>query len=163
MGYLWGPPKSKYQSSVSGQLKEYFGESKEERAIAYALLEVTSQEAALTGNDVTWSHVTALFSYHSSSAKMTGSSMANGCDMNGSHVTGSDVIFPAFFSYYSISIKWPEVVWLPDLTWRHRKWRHKTESGWFPLGCFLIFSRCCVVLQGCFLSCLRSHCGISTK
>ena len=94
---------------------------------------------------------------------MTGSSMANGCDMNGSHVTGSDVIFPAFFSYYSISIKWPEVVWLPDLTWRHRKWRHKTESGWFPLGCFLIFSRCCVVLQGCFLSCLRSHCGISTK
>jgi hypothetical protein len=53
MGYLWGPPKSKYQSSVSGQLKEYFGESKEERAIAYALLEVTSQEAALTGNDVT--------------------------------------------------------------------------------------------------------------
>jgi hypothetical protein len=36
---------------------------------------------------------------------MTGSSMANGCDMNGSHVTGSDVIFPALFSYYSISIK----------------------------------------------------------
>jgi hypothetical protein len=27
---------------------------------------------------------------------------------------------------------WPEVVWLPDLTWRQRKWRHKTESGWFP-------------------------------
>ena len=41
---------------------------------------------------------------------ITGSSMANGCDMNGSHVTGSegtgsDVIFPALFSYYSISIK----------------------------------------------------------
>jgi hypothetical protein len=36
-----------------GQLKEYFGESKGERAIAYALLEVTSPEVALTGNDVT--------------------------------------------------------------------------------------------------------------
>ena len=45
---------------------------------------------------------------------------------------------------------WPEVVWLPELTWRHMKWRHKTESGWFPLGCVLICSRCCVVLQGCF-------------
>ena len=50
---IYRVPQSKYQSSVSGQLKEYFGESKEERAIAYALLEVTSQEAALTGNDVT--------------------------------------------------------------------------------------------------------------
>jgi hypothetical protein len=45
---------------------------------------------------------------------------------------------------------WPEVVWLPDLTWCHRKWRHKTESGWFPLGCVLICSRCCVVLKGVF-------------
>jgi hypothetical protein len=35
-----------------GQLKEYFGGSKGERAIAYAFLEVTSPEAALTGNDV---------------------------------------------------------------------------------------------------------------
>jgi hypothetical protein len=34
---------------------------------------------------------------------MTGSSMANGCDMNGSHVTRSDVIFPALFSYCTIS------------------------------------------------------------
>jgi hypothetical protein len=40
-----------YQSSVSGQLKEYFGGSKGERAIAYALLEVTSPEAALTENE----------------------------------------------------------------------------------------------------------------
>jgi hypothetical protein len=45
--------KSKYQSSVSGQLKEYFGGSKGERDIAYALLEVTSLEATLTGNEVT--------------------------------------------------------------------------------------------------------------
>ena len=30
-------------------------------------------------------------------------------------------------------------------------------------GCFRICSRCCVILQGCFLSHLRSHCGISTK
>ena len=41
--------------------------------------------------------------------RMTGSSLADGCDMNGSHVTGSDgtgsdVIFPRFFPYYSISI-----------------------------------------------------------
>ena len=40
---------------------------------------------------------------------MTGSSMANGCAMNGSHVTendgtGSDAIFLVFF-YYNISIK----------------------------------------------------------
>jgi hypothetical protein len=47
------PTKSKYRSSISGQLKAYFGRSKGERAIAYALLEVTSPEAALTGNDVT--------------------------------------------------------------------------------------------------------------
>ena len=30
-------------------------------------------------------------------------------------------------------------------------------------GCFRTCSRCCVVLQGYFLSCPRSHCGISTK
>jgi hypothetical protein len=52
-GLSIGSPKSKYHSSVSGQLKEYFGGSKEERAIAYALLEVTSPEAALTVNEVT--------------------------------------------------------------------------------------------------------------
>ena len=46
-------PKSKYQRSVSGQLKEYFGGSKGERDIAYAFLEVTSPEATLTGSDVT--------------------------------------------------------------------------------------------------------------
>jgi hypothetical protein len=46
-------PQSKYQSSLLGQLKEYFGGSKGERTIAYALLEVTLPEAALTGNDVT--------------------------------------------------------------------------------------------------------------
>jgi hypothetical protein len=34
-------------------ISQYFGGSKGERAIAYALLEVTSPEAALTGNDVT--------------------------------------------------------------------------------------------------------------
>jgi hypothetical protein len=43
--FLWFihrvPPKSKYQSSISGQLKAYFGGSKEERAIVHALLEVT--------------------------------------------------------------------------------------------------------------------------
>jgi hypothetical protein len=50
---IYRAPKSKYQSSVSGQLKEYFGESKGERDIAHALLEVISPEATLTGNDVT--------------------------------------------------------------------------------------------------------------
>jgi hypothetical protein len=50
---IYRAPKSKYQSSVSGQVKEYFGGSKGEHVIAYALLEVTSPEAALTGNDVT--------------------------------------------------------------------------------------------------------------
>ena len=119
------PTKSKYRSSISGQLKAYFGRSKGERAIAYALLEVTSPEAALTGNDVTWSHVTgsdvitgSMFctcpKVHSRvffltivvvqnvPLRMTRSSMANGCDMTGSHVTGSDgtwsdVIFPCSF------------------------------------------------------------------
>jgi hypothetical protein len=47
---IYRVPQSKYQSSVSGQLKEYYGGSKGERAIAYALLEVTSPEAALTEN-----------------------------------------------------------------------------------------------------------------
>jgi hypothetical protein len=47
------PHKSKYQSIISGQLKAYFGGSKGERAIVHALLEVTSREVALTGNDVT--------------------------------------------------------------------------------------------------------------
>ena len=50
-----------------------------------------------------------------------------------------------------------------DRKWRHRKWRHKIDSGWFPLGCDLYCSRCCIVLQRCFLSRLRSHCGISTN
>jgi hypothetical protein len=44
---------SKYQSSISGQLKAYFGGSKGEQAITHGLLEVTSPEAAMTGNDVT--------------------------------------------------------------------------------------------------------------
>jgi hypothetical protein len=35
-----------------------FGGSKEERAITHALLESTSPQASMTGNDVTWSHVT---------------------------------------------------------------------------------------------------------
>ena len=39
---IYRVPQSKYQSSVSGQLKKYFGGSKGEPAIAYALLEVTS-------------------------------------------------------------------------------------------------------------------------
>jgi hypothetical protein len=92
------------------------------------LLEVTLPEAVLTGNDVTWSYVTgsdvitgSMFCTcpegHSRAffltiavvrnvqLCMTGSSMANGCDMNGSYATGSDVIFPALFSYYGISIK----------------------------------------------------------
>jgi hypothetical protein len=47
------PPKSKYQSSILGQLKAYFVGSTGERAITHALLEVTSPEAALTENDVT--------------------------------------------------------------------------------------------------------------
>ena len=86
---------------------------------------MTSPEAALTGNDVTGSHMIgsdvitgSMFctcpEVHSRAfvliiavvrniqLRMTGSSMANGCDMNGSHVTGSDdtgsdVIFPAAF------------------------------------------------------------------
>jgi hypothetical protein len=49
MGYAEGTPKSKYQSNIS----EYFRGSKGERTITHALLEVTSLEAALTGNDVT--------------------------------------------------------------------------------------------------------------
>jgi hypothetical protein len=53
MGYLKGPPKSKYQSSISGQLKAYFGGSTGEQAITHGILEVTSPEEALTGNDVT--------------------------------------------------------------------------------------------------------------
>ena len=53
MGYLYGPPKSKYQSIISGQLNAYFGGSKGEQAIKHGLLEVTSPEAAMTGNDVT--------------------------------------------------------------------------------------------------------------
>ena len=40
---------------------------------------------------------------------MTGSSMVNGYDMTGSHVTGSDVIFPRFFLTivlaYNISLR----------------------------------------------------------
>jgi hypothetical protein len=51
--FIGTPPKSKYQSSISGQLKAYFGGSKGEQAITYGLLEVTSPEAELTGNDVT--------------------------------------------------------------------------------------------------------------
>jgi hypothetical protein len=58
-GLSIGSPKSKYQSSVLRQLKEYFGGSKGERAIAYALLEVTSSEAALIGYDVTLPEVTS--------------------------------------------------------------------------------------------------------
>jgi hypothetical protein len=65
----------------------YFGGSKEEKAITHAFLESMSPEAAMTGNDVTWSHV-----------------------------TGNDVItevcsaharkyIPAFFFYYSSSTK----------------------------------------------------------
>ena len=50
---IYRVPKFKYQSSASGELKEYFGGSKGERAIAHALLEVTSPEGDLTGNDVT--------------------------------------------------------------------------------------------------------------
>jgi hypothetical protein len=53
MGYLKGTPKSKFQSNISGQLKAYFGGNKGEHAITYGLLEVTSPEVALTGNDVT--------------------------------------------------------------------------------------------------------------
>ena len=64
---------------------------------------------------------------------MTGSSMANGCDVTESDVTGSDAT------------------------------NQKTESGRFPLACDFICSRYCVVLQGCFLSRPRSHCGISTN
>ena len=104
-------PKSKYQSSISGQLKEYFGRSKGERSITHALLEVTSLDAALTGNDVTWSHVIgsdvitgSMFcawpKVHSCAffltivvvknvpLFMTGSSMATGCDVTENDVTG---------------------------------------------------------------------------
>jgi hypothetical protein len=55
------PPKSKYQSSISGQLKAYIGGSKGKQAITHGLLEVTSTEAALTGNDVTWSDLTGRY------------------------------------------------------------------------------------------------------
>jgi hypothetical protein len=42
-----------YQSKCIGTAQGIFRGSKGERAIAYALLEVTSPEAALTRNDVT--------------------------------------------------------------------------------------------------------------
>jgi hypothetical protein len=107
-----------------------FRGSKGERLIAYALLEVTSPEAALTGNGVTWSHVTGsdvitgsmfctcpeglsraffltIAVVRNVQLWMTGSSMANACDINGNHVTGSDVIFPALCSYYSIVTSLP--------------------------------------------------------
>ena len=51
--FIGTPPKYKYQSIISGQLKAYFGGNKGEQAITHGLLEVTSPEAALTGNDVT--------------------------------------------------------------------------------------------------------------
>jgi hypothetical protein len=38
----------------------------------------------------------------------------------------------------------------------------RSKVGDSPWGVILIV-RCCIVLQGCFLSRLRSHCGISTK
>jgi hypothetical protein len=60
---------------------------------------------------------------------MTGSSMANGCDMNGSYVTGSDgtgsdVIFPALFSYYSISISF---IWLLGYLVEIPQWEHRRD------------------------------------
>ena len=58
--------------------------------------------------------------------------------------------------------KWRRGKWRHG-KWRHRNWRYKTESGWLSLGCDLNCSRCCVVLQWCFLSRSRSHCGIYTK
>jgi hypothetical protein len=90
----------------------YFGGSKAEQAIAHGLLEVTSPEAALTGNDVTLSHVTG--SYVTTGCmfcvfprffltivvvqnvplRITGSSMVTGCDVTESDVTGIDVISP---------------------------------------------------------------------
>jgi hypothetical protein len=71
------------------------------------LLEVTSLETALTGNDVIRSHVTgsmfcAFPEVHSRASfltivvvqnvplLMTGSSMANGCDVTESDITGID-------------------------------------------------------------------------
>ena len=112
-GLFIGSSKSKNQSSIAGQVKAYFGGSKWERVIAQALLEVMSPEVALTGNDVTWSQVTGsdviagvMFctcpEVHSRAffltivvvrnvpLRMTGSSMVNGYDMTGSHVTGSN-------------------------------------------------------------------------
>jgi hypothetical protein len=74
--------------------------------------------------------------------------------------------FPALFSFYSISkkcINAHEVVWLPELTWCHRKWRHQTESGWFFLGCVLISSRCCVVLQGVFYHGLMTSLPVTSR
>jgi hypothetical protein len=65
----------------------------------------------VTSRAVTFGHVTsgshATYGAHAWKVQlcMTGSSIANGCDKNGSHVTGSHVIFPALFSYYSINIK----------------------------------------------------------
>ena len=61
---------------------------------------------------------------------MTVSSMATGCDVSESDVTGINVIRPKVGDYH-----------------------------W---GCDLNCSKCGVVLQWCFLSRLRSHCGIAT-
>ena len=120
-GLSIGSPKSKYQSSVSGQ--EYSGEQRG-ACHCVCVTEVTSPDAALTGNDVTWNHLTGsdvitgsmfctcpevdyraffltIAVVRNVQLRMTGSSMANGCDMHGSHVTGSDgtgsdIIFPRF-------------------------------------------------------------------
>jgi hypothetical protein len=123
------------------------------KAITHGLLEVTSPEAALTGNDVTWSHVTGSYVTAGSMfcvfprfflsivvlqnvpLRMTVSIMATGCDVSESDVTGSDVT--------GINVIRPKV-------------------GDYPWGCDLNCSKCCVVLQWCFLSRSRSHCGIST-
>jgi hypothetical protein len=47
------PPKSKYQSSISVQLKAYFGGSEEERDFTYGVTGSDVTGRALTGNDVT--------------------------------------------------------------------------------------------------------------
>jgi hypothetical protein len=77
------PPNQNIKVVFRDSLRHISGGSEGEQAITHGLLEVTSPEAALTGNDVTRSHVTGSY-------VITGSMFC---------------VFPRFFSYYSSSTK----------------------------------------------------------
>ena len=107
------PPKSKYQSSISGQLKVYFGGSKERGPLRMRYWKWRHRKRPwpeMTSHEVTWPEVMSypeVCSAHSRKCipalffltivvvqnvplLMTGSSMANGCDVTESDITGID-------------------------------------------------------------------------